>query len=121
MRQTPHHLRNKLDGILIVQKRLKITRLYLHHQVKQEDPLIDSLGGTCRPPPKSPSPLKIFLQINKIIDSLSHQLQTKGRELNEFREKHNIRLMGEEDQKTTSKESTEGSGGKASSAGVLVS
>ncbi|XP_044305149.1 prefoldin subunit 2 isoform X1 [Varanus komodoensis] len=60
-------------------------------------------------------------QINKIIETLSQQLQTKGRELNEFREKHNIRLMGEDDQKTPSKESTEGAGAKSSSAGVLVS
>ncbi|XP_066466428.1 prefoldin subunit 2 [Tiliqua scincoides] len=59
-------------------------------------------------------------QINKIIETLSKQLQAKGRELNEFREKHNIRLMGEDDQKT-SKESAEGSGTKPSSAGVLVS
>ncbi|XP_034955125.1 prefoldin subunit 2 [Zootoca vivipara] len=60
-------------------------------------------------------------QINKIIETLTQQLQTKGRELNEFREKHNIRLMGEDDQKAPSKDSTEGSGGKASSTGVLVS
>ncbi|XP_063002061.1 prefoldin subunit 2 [Elgaria multicarinata webbii] len=58
-------------------------------------------------------------QINKIIETLSQQLQTKGRELNEFREKHNIRLMGEDDQKPPSKESTEGA--KTTSAGVLVS
>ncbi|XP_053224154.1 prefoldin subunit 2 [Podarcis raffonei] len=60
-------------------------------------------------------------QINKIIETLTQQLQTKGRELNEFREKHNIRLMGEDDQKAPSKDSAEGSGGKASSTGVLVS
>ncbi|XP_061462104.1 prefoldin subunit 2 [Rhineura floridana] len=60
-------------------------------------------------------------QINKIIETLSQQLQTKGRELNEFREKHNIRLMGEDDQKAPSKENAEEAGAKASSAGVLVS
>ncbi|XP_048369381.1 prefoldin subunit 2 [Sphaerodactylus townsendi] len=60
-------------------------------------------------------------QISKIIETLSQQLQTKGRELNEFREKHNIRLMGEDDQKAPSKENAEGAGTKASSAGVLVS
>ncbi|XP_053134843.1 prefoldin subunit 2 [Hemicordylus capensis] len=59
-------------------------------------------------------------QINKIIETLGQQLQTKGRELNEFREKHNIRLMGE-DEKGPAKESAEGTGAKASSAGVLVS
>ncbi|XP_056401495.1 prefoldin subunit 2 [Hyla sarda] len=56
-------------------------------------------------------------QINKIMETLSAQLQTKGRELNEYREKHNIRLMGEDEQKQTPKED----GGKSSSAGVLVS
>ncbi|XP_070586397.1 prefoldin subunit 2 [Erythrolamprus reginae] len=60
-------------------------------------------------------------QINKIIETLSQQLQTKGRELNEFREKHNIRLMGEEEQKPPAKESPEGAAAKSSSAGVLVS
>ncbi|XP_029436496.1 prefoldin subunit 2 [Rhinatrema bivittatum] len=60
-------------------------------------------------------------QINKIIESLNTQLQTKGRELNEFREKHNIRLMGEEEQKQAPKESGDGPGSKPSSAGVLVS
>uniref|UniRef100_A0A8D0GLF3 Prefoldin subunit 2 n=1 Tax=Sphenodon punctatus TaxID=8508 RepID=A0A8D0GLF3_SPHPU len=60
-------------------------------------------------------------QINKIIETLNQQLQTKGRELNEFREKYNIRLMGEDDQKQPPKESADGAGTKASSAGVLVS
>nr|XP_033780249.1 prefoldin subunit 2 [Geotrypetes seraphini] len=60
-------------------------------------------------------------QIHKIIESLNTQLQTKGRELNEFREKHNIRLMGEEEQKQSPKESGDGPGSKPSSAGVLVS
>ncbi|KAG8146594.1 hypothetical protein E2320_013728 [Naja naja] len=63
------------------------------------------------------------LENNKeqIIETLSQQLQTKGRELNEFREKHNIRLMGEEEQKPAAKESPEGAAAKSSSAGVLVS
>ncbi|KAM4690855.1 prefoldin subunit 2 [Rhinophrynus dorsalis] len=60
-------------------------------------------------------------QINKIIDSLSTQLQAKGKELNEFREKHNIRLMGEDDTKHPPKDNGDGSGAKPSSAGVLVS
>nr|XP_006990678.2 prefoldin subunit 2 [Peromyscus maniculatus bairdii] len=59
-------------------------------------------------------------QIQKIIETLSQQLQAKGKELNEFREKHNIRLMGE-DEKPAAKESSEGAGAKSSSAGVLVS
>ncbi|EGW08554.1 Prefoldin subunit 2 [Cricetulus griseus] len=59
-------------------------------------------------------------QIQKIIETLSQQLQAKGKELNEFREKHNIRLMGE-DEKPAAKENSEGPGAKSSSAGVLVS
>lgn len=58
-------------------------------------------------------------QIQKIIETLTQQLQAKGKELNEFREKHNIRLVGEDEK--PSKESPEGAGAKASSAGVLVS
>lgn len=58
-------------------------------------------------------------QIQKIIETLTQQLQAKGKELNEFREKHNIRLVGEDEK--PAKESAEGTGAKASSAGVLVS
>ncbi|NXT30354.1 PFD2 protein, partial [Syrrhaptes paradoxus] len=43
-------------------------------------------------------------QISKIIETLNQQLQAKGRELNEFREKHNIRLVGEDDPKQPPKE-----------------
>ncbi|XP_053331092.1 prefoldin subunit 2 [Spea bombifrons] len=60
-------------------------------------------------------------QINKIIETLSTQLQAKGRELNEYREKHNIRLMGEDESKQPPKDNGDGSGAKPSSAGVLVS
>ncbi|NWH78604.1 PFD2 protein, partial [Piaya cayana] len=59
-------------------------------------------------------------QITKITESLSRQLQAKGRELSEFREQHNIRLVGEEDPKHPPKEGAEG-GAKGGSAGVLVS
>ncbi|VCX30536.1 unnamed protein product [Gulo gulo] len=58
-------------------------------------------------------------QIRKITEALTRQLQAKGRELNEFREKHNLRLVGE-DEKPAAKESSEGAGAKSSSAGVLV-
>nr|XP_046175262.1 prefoldin subunit 2-like isoform X2 [Oncorhynchus gorbuscha] len=34
-------------------------------------------------------------QISKIVESLNIQMQTKGRELTEYREKYNIRLVGE--------------------------
>ncbi|XP_054443568.1 prefoldin subunit 2 [Pteronotus mesoamericanus] len=58
-------------------------------------------------------------QIQKIIETLTQQLQAKGKELNEFREKHNIRLMGEDEK--PAKDNADGAGAKASSAGVLVS
>ncbi|KAM5126444.1 prefoldin subunit 2, partial [Mantella aurantiaca] len=58
-------------------------------------------------------------QINKIIETLTVQLQAKGRELNEYREKHNIRLMGEEEPKPN--KDGDGAGTKSGSAGVLVS
>ncbi|KAM6112659.1 death effector domain-containing protein-like isoform 2-T2 [Phoenicopterus ruber ruber] len=60
-------------------------------------------------------------QISKIIETLNQQLQAKGRELNEFREKHNIRLVGEDDPKQPPKEGAEGAGAKGGAAGVLVS
>ncbi|OCT66673.1 prefoldin subunit 2 [Xenopus laevis] len=60
-------------------------------------------------------------QIDKILESLNTQLQTKGRELNEFREKHNIRIMGEDEAKQPPKEGGDNDGSKPSSAGVLVS
>ncbi|KAF1612113.1 UNVERIFIED_CONTAM: Prefoldin subunit 2, partial [Eudyptes robustus] len=62
-----------------------------------------------------------FSQISKIIETLNQQLQAKGRELNDFREKHNIRLVGEDDPRQPPKEGAEGAGAKGSSAGVLVS
>lgn len=61
-------------------------------------------------------------QITKIIETLSTQMQTKGRELTEYRERYNIRLVGEgegEGQSTASRES-EGSASKGGT-GVLVS
>uniref|UniRef100_A0A4W2FU19 Uncharacterized protein n=1 Tax=Bos indicus x Bos taurus TaxID=30522 RepID=A0A4W2FU19_BOBOX len=59
-------------------------------------------------------------QIQKITETLTQQLQAKGKELNEFWEKHNLRLLGE-GKKPAAKENSEGAGAKASSAGVLVS
>lgn len=61
-------------------------------------------------------------QIQKIIESLTQQLQAKGKELNEFREKHNIRLLGE-DEKPSAPVAPDGPGPgtKGGSAGVLVS
>ncbi|RMB88260.1 hypothetical protein DUI87_35372 [Hirundo rustica rustica] len=59
-------------------------------------------------------------QISKLIEALAQQLQAKGRELSEFRgERHNIRLVGEEDPKAAPRDGPEG--GKGGPGGVLVS
>ncbi|NXM07452.1 PFD2 protein, partial [Tyrannus savana] len=58
-------------------------------------------------------------QISKLIEALAQQLQAKGRELNEFRERHNIRLVGEEEPKGPPRDGPDG--GKGGSTGVLVS
>ncbi|XP_020792166.1 prefoldin subunit 2 [Boleophthalmus pectinirostris] len=64
-------------------------------------------------------------QISKIIESINAQMQTKGRELTEYREKYNIRLVGEgeadsQGQTAASNQNSEG-GGSKSGTGVLVS
>nr|XP_015194254.1 PREDICTED: prefoldin subunit 2 [Lepisosteus oculatus] len=71
----------------------------------------------------SPRPLS---QISKIVESLNAQMQTKGRELNEYRERYNIRLVGEEEGAgkaagSANRESDGGGGGSKGGAGVLVS
>ncbi|XP_068271402.1 prefoldin subunit 2 [Nyctibius grandis] len=58
-------------------------------------------------------------QIGRILAALGQQLQAKGRELSEFREKHNIRLVGEDEPRQPPREGPEGA--KGGSAGVLVS
>ncbi|XP_041821329.1 prefoldin subunit 2 isoform X2 [Chelmon rostratus] len=64
-------------------------------------------------------------QISKIIESINTQMQSKGRELTEYRERYNIRLVGEgegeaQGQSAASSTDSEG-GGSKSGAGVLVS
>ncbi|XP_043945899.1 prefoldin subunit 2 [Protopterus annectens] len=59
-------------------------------------------------------------QIGKIMETLNQQMQAKGRELVDYREKYNIRLVGEEEQKQLGPKENE-SGGKTGTAGVLVS
>ncbi|XP_076018694.1 prefoldin subunit 2 [Genypterus blacodes] len=64
-------------------------------------------------------------QISKIIDSINTQMQSKGRELTEYRERYNIRLVGEgegetQGQSATASRDSEG-GGSKSGTGVLVS
>ncbi|XP_077401383.1 prefoldin subunit 2 [Vanacampus margaritifer] len=66
-------------------------------------------------------------QISKIIESLNSMMRDKGRELTEYRERYNIRLVGEgesegdmQSQSSASPKDSEG-GGPKSGAGVLVS
>lgn len=63
-------------------------------------------------------------QITKIVDSLNSQMQAKGRELTEYRERYNIRLVGEDDKQgkadASQAKDSEGGGSKGG-AGVLVS
>lgn len=61
--------------------------------------------------------------MSKVIVSLNAKMQSKGRELTEYRERYNIRLVGEgekEGQGQSSSGESEG-GGSKSAAGVLVS
>merc|ERR1719381_49726 len=56
-------------------------------------------------------------QISKIIESLNTQMQSKGRELTEYRERYNIKLVGEGDteaqsQSAASSRDSEGGGSK---------
>ncbi|KAL2094820.1 hypothetical protein ACEWY4_009539 [Coilia grayii] len=61
-------------------------------------------------------------QISKILESLNAQMQAKGKELNDYRERFSIRIAGEEEaaHKTTVRE-REGVGPKGRGTGVLVS
>jgi len=57
----------------------------------------------------------VTFQISKIVESLTKQLESKGTELNEYREKHNIRIRGEEESKESSSQDKSNK-----SSGVLV-
>lgn len=58
------------------------------------------------------------LQLSAVVDKLMEQLQQKGKELNEFREKHNIRVQEGRD---PAKSHSDASNEKEVSQGVLVS
>ena len=55
-------------------------------------------------------------QMTQFVENMSKQLEAKGKEINAYREEHNIRIRGEEDSKTAAAESDSKSGG----GGVLV-
>jgi len=52
-----------------------------------------------------------------VLETLKQQLESKGRELQEFREKHNIQLRGEDD---ANKNTSSASAAAAKTSGVLV-
>ncbi|XP_041949278.1 prefoldin subunit 2-like [Alosa alosa] len=60
-------------------------------------------------------------QISKIVESLNTQMQAKRQELNEYRERFNIRIVGEEEASNKATEEREGAGTKGGGTGVLVS
>lgn len=41
--------------------------------------------------------IKICFQLMKVIDALNDQVTKKGIEINEYKEKHNIRIRGQDD------------------------
>ena len=61
--------------------------------------------------------MSFLFQLGNLVKTLSAQLEAKGKELIEYRDKYNIRVRGEEenDQKSSSENKT-----KSSAAGVLV-
>ena len=56
-----------------------------------------------------------LLQLGKVVETLTKQIETKGKEMNEYREKHGIRVRGEEEKSVESKKEA-----PSSSQGVLV-
>ncbi|XP_029943784.1 prefoldin subunit 2-like [Salarias fasciatus] len=67
-------------------------------------------------------------QISKVVEALNTQMQAKGRELTEYRERYNIRLVGEGEGEAQSQAASAAAssrdsegGGSKSGAGVLVS
>lgn len=53
--------------------------------------------------------------MGKLVDTLSKQLETKGQEINKYRETHNLKIKGEE-----SKEPEKQEKDSAKAGGVLV-
>lgn len=55
------------------------------------------------------------LQLGKLVEALNKQVEAKGKEINDYREKHNIRVKGEQ----APDQADEGTA-KANTQGVLV-
>jgi len=62
-------------------------------------------------------------QMITLVDTLNKSIEAKGREINEWREKHGIRIQGEPEAPTPAAAAAEGEGKKKSDgpSGVLVS
>ncbi|XP_072166197.1 prefoldin subunit 2-like [Diadema setosum] len=56
-------------------------------------------------------------QIEKLTENLTKQMEMKGREINEYREKHNLRVRGEQPSEQPTSQATD----STASSGVLVS
>ena len=61
-----------------------------------------------------------MFQLGQLIQTLQTQLEAKGKELIEFREKHNIRVRGEEEAGDATKADAAAKQPKQSGSGVLV-
>ena len=59
----------------------------------------------------------LLTQLGKVLETLKQQVESKGRELQEFRETHNIQLRGEDDAKSMP---VSAAAATAKSSGVLV-
>ena len=56
-----------------------------------------------------------FFQMGKIVESLQKQLESKGTEINQYRETHNLKIKGEENKEPEKQEKD-----STKSGGVLV-
>jgi prefoldin subunit 2 len=59
-----------------------------------------------------------YEQLGKVLETLQQQLEAKGRELQEYREKHNIQLRGDEEARNAA--AGHDVAGAAKTSGVLV-
>ncbi|KAK6173079.1 hypothetical protein SNE40_016608 [Patella caerulea] len=57
-------------------------------------------------------------QMSKLVETLSKQMETKGSEINKFREEHNLKIRGEDSKDIEGKDQD---AAKSGASGVLVS